>query len=168
MKKESVESVFWRQYEDIPEADLRTENYTECQSETILRKAKSETKTGDILHPGPFTELVILKEVYDEDNGYIQEMSYAPCMAVLYTEESLNVTKNAIRHGSGVFRCNWTSSKETTPKRVLYYSMVINETNMPVVTILKFINDHYATNLIKRPLLILETALLDQNYFHVE
>ncbi|XP_060555481.1 stage VI sporulation protein D-like [Ruditapes philippinarum] len=73
MKKESVESIFWQQYEDMPEAELRAENYTKCQSGTILRKAKSETKTGDILHPEPFTELVILKEVYDEENGYIQK-----------------------------------------------------------------------------------------------
>lgn len=58
----------------MPESKLKAENYTRCQTKPILRKAKSETTTRNILHPETFTELVILREVFDADEAYIQDL----------------------------------------------------------------------------------------------
>lgn len=63
-KTESASSVYWTEYKKMPEEELDADNMTNCQSEDVLRKAKSELKTGDILHPEPFTELVLLSKVF--------------------------------------------------------------------------------------------------------
>ena len=58
---------------------------TECQSKSVLEKAKSEWRLHDVLHTDPFTELCIMEGMFkdlDEESkqikGYIQQISYKP------------------------------------------------------------------------------------------
>lgn len=49
--------------------------------------------------------------------------------------------------------------KKLHEKRVLYYSMVVKETSLPVVPVLEFITDQHATHYIVRPLLLFKAAI---------
>ena len=43
--------------------EILSGNYTDCHSETVYRKAKSEWIVHDVLHSDPFTELVLCNEM---------------------------------------------------------------------------------------------------------
>ena len=71
---------------------------TRCQSEQVLRKAKSEWNLHEALLQHPFTELVTSHEIYREEDEEsestirnIQEISCEPFNVMMYMEHSFGV-----------------------------------------------------------------------------
>ncbi|XP_053374366.1 uncharacterized protein LOC128546961 [Mercenaria mercenaria] len=156
---------------EMPKEEVSAGNYTKCQSKEVLRKLKSEWNVSDVLHNDTFTELTIVQEVlYDEDDdsktvrGYIQEISYRPLIITLYKEESLEVARNEIRYGDGVFYLDATGgvvSKTQVSRTVFYYAIVVKafDKGQPPVPVLEFLSDQHGTYFVVRPFLSFYAAL---------
>ena len=130
--------------------------------------AKSEIGKHDLLQPEPFTELVLKKEIFDEEdaNGYVQDISYTPFMAVTYTKESIKVAQQYIKKGSGVFYLDATGTVVRgiyDERKLLYYALIVQVENSSSLSVMEYITDHQWTYFVVRPLLtfqgLLETKL---------
>ena len=154
----------------MSEDAIKSGNFTQCQSKEVLRNAKNERNVGDSLEKDAFTELIVVQEMLrDEDDekksirGYVQEIGYLPFTCVMYKEESLVVTKNAISAGKPFyFDATGTVVAKTNHSRtILYYTMVVkgNTRGQPPVPVLEFLTDNQGTYTIVKPLLSFISAL---------
>jgi len=87
-----------------------------------------------ILHPEQFTELVLTKGIFGEDdaNGYVQDISYILFMVIMYTEESIQVAKQCIKKGSGVFYLDAAGTIVRgiyDERELLYYAPIVQGEN---------------------------------------
>ncbi|XP_060594646.1 titin homolog [Ruditapes philippinarum] len=163
LKKSTASNLHYSIFGEMKEEEIQFGNYTKCQTEEILRKLKSEVNKDDILHPDPFTELVIVKDVIDyvakydgDDWGYIKELSYDPFMVTMYTPLSVEVAKKAVSKGDGVFHFDATGSvvKMLSKRKVFYYALVVKKVDNKTasVPVLEFLSNNHGTYHLCRPL----------------
>ena len=62
LEKSVPSNMFYEEFGKMKEKEVQFENFTKCQSKNVLKKAKSEIGKHYLLHPEPFTELVLAKK----------------------------------------------------------------------------------------------------------
>ncbi|CAC5413778.1 unnamed protein product [Mytilus coruscus] len=155
LQSKGVSNVFYEKAASMQESELQFGNLSYCQSPTVLRKAKSEWNVHQNLHQDPFTELVLTKNILEDEDvcskickGYVQHIGFIPFLTILFTERQLMVLKHEVKHNSSVVYLDATGTvvERIKNQRVLYYAMVLpGPKGSPPLPVLEFLSDSQNT-----------------------
>lgn len=164
LQSKGVSNVFYEKAGSMQDSELQFGNLSYCQSPTVLRKAKSEWNVHQNLHQDPFTELVLTKNILEDEDvcskickGYVQHIGFIPFLTLLFTEKQLMVLKHEVKHNSSVvyFDATGTVVERIQNKRVLYYAMVLpGPKGSPPLPVFEFLSDSQNTPTITYALMI--------------
>jgi hypothetical protein len=134
-------NVFYKGVAGLSETALNFGNLSDCQTKSVLRKAKAETSTLNRLHDDCIKDILLTKELLEAEDdvserfpGYIQSVGIQPFHVILYTEKQIEILISKIQAGDGILHLDATgtvvrSLGGTRKRKVLYYALVTRHTD---------------------------------------
>ena len=142
---------------EITEEAVKSGNYTDCSSKSVLKQAVAEQQKKDWISDNDVEDLLRTKEIMkdlDTENknnpGYIQEVSVDPFLLVTFTEDQIKILQSLFKLGKVNLYLDATGSvvRKVSQDRnkVFYYAVVVQlkDVQEPPLPIAEMITDDHS------------------------